>query len=94
MWIVFLLKYIREKMRKKSMLGVLLHSKHFKMLSKSRRQLYSYTHRINGQWFSEELSRSPHCVRCSLFALGEREQNLPGGDYLLWEIKPCSQDKC
>lgn len=39
MWIVFLLKYIREKMRKKSMLGVLLHSKHFKMFSKSRRQL-------------------------------------------------------
>lgn len=43
MWIIFLLKYIREEMRKESTFGVLLHSKHFKMFSKSRMQLYLYT---------------------------------------------------
>lgn len=41
MWIIFLLKYICEKM-KKGTFGVLLHSKYFKTFSKSRMQLSSH----------------------------------------------------
>ena len=73
MWIVFLLKYICEKMQKESTFGVLLRTKHFKMFSKSGTQLYLYTPNINGQWFSSELGRHAHCVCCSLFALRENE---------------------
>lgn len=78
MWIIFLLKQGRGKMRKRGTFGVLLHSKHFKMFSKSRRQLDSYTPGVNDQLFSTELSRTSHCV-CGFLSPWGRERKLALG---------------
>lgn len=91
MWIIFLLKYICEKMQKRSTFGILLHTKHFKMFSKSRMQLYLFTPSINGQWFSTALGRHAHCVCCFLFALREKETRPVVA--LCLKIKQCSRGR-